>query len=227
MTAPAPAGPPPVHVPYARTGAEPDVVSAPPMRAPAPPRPLAVLGGSPLASLARGDHRRGRRGRRHGVLGAARAPAHRRGHHRARGRRPRAHEHDQVRRAAVERRRMGVRARLPGRVRLPHRKREPRRRLEHEAWRRPVRPQVEPDGAPPGEAYLGRGRRGFRVAAKRQMSRSAPRSRRGRCGGRASGPARRPLVHRDENRALGPVVDRFQHRCEHLPALRKSLGKRQ
>ena len=93
--------------------------------------------------LARRDHRRPRRRRRHGLLGAARAPAHRREHPRARHREPRARQHDQVRRTAVERGRVGLRARLPGRIRLPHRQRESRWRLDDEAWRRPVHAPVE------------------------------------------------------------------------------------
>ena len=74
-----------------------------------------------------------------------------------------------MRRAAVERRRMGLWARLPGRVRSASIANvNPVGDWNIEAWRRPVRPQVEPDGAPPGEAYRRRGRRGSEVAAKRR-----------------------------------------------------------
>ena len=151
---------PPVHVPYARTGAEPDVVVGTGPRRPSPPRSLALLGSRALARLARGDRDRARRWRRHGVLGPQSAPADRRGHARARDSRAGEREHGALRRAAVERGRVGLRSRVHGRVALPDRKREPRGRLDVQARRRPLLESTGADGPPAADHQPRRGRGG-------------------------------------------------------------------
>ena len=129
-------------------------------RRPSPPRSLALLGSRALARLARGDRDRARRWRRHGVLGPQSAPADRRGHARARDSRAGEREHGALRRAAVERGRVGLRPRVHGRVALPDRKREPRGRLDVQARRRPLHESTGADGPPAADDHPRRGRGG-------------------------------------------------------------------